>query len=53
MYVVKVGEYYVEYFDFLEGIIKLSNQIMVGMEKERAERVAKKLNGVVVEVANG
>lgn len=52
MYVVKVGEYYVEYFNYWDGVIKLSNQVMVGIDKGTADRLAEKVNGVVVEVTN-
>ena len=53
MYVIKVGEYYVKSIDGWNGSIILSNEVMIGMDKEEADKLAKKVNGVVVEVANG
>lgn len=59
MYVVKVGEYYVKSFVGSEGRIpntipfeiKLSKELMTGYPLEIAERIAKKLNGEVIEMS--
>ena len=50
MYVVKVGEYYVKKFRLWDAEIELSNEVMLGMDKEEAEKIAKAINGVVVEI---
>lgn len=58
MYVVKVGEYYVRAHETLRfaiggvhiGDIVLSKEIMTSFSKELAEKLAKKLNGEVIEI---
>ncbi len=53
MYVVKVGEYYVRKFsvESLDICIVLSKELMRTFDKEKAESLAKQLNGTVVEIA--
>lgn len=55
MYVVKVGEYYVNKVEtafggFIHNIV-LSKEIMLNLSKTGAERIAKMVNGTVVEMA--
>lgn len=50
MYVVKVGEYYVRAIDYNYDII-LSKELMRGFGKDRAEAIAKMVNGEVIEMA--
>ena len=55
MYVIKVGDYYVknvetEFGGFI-GNITLSKELMRTFTKEGAERIAKMVNGTVVEKA--
>lgn len=54
MYVVKVGEYYVRQFsvETLDICIVLSKELMRTFEKDKAESLAKQLNGTVVEIAD-
>ena len=55
MYVVKVGEYYIKDFEVAFGgylgEITLSREMQRGFTKEGAERIAQKVNGVVIEMA--
>lgn len=55
MYVIKVGEYYVKSvnveFGGFVGEIELSKKIMRNFTKDGAERIAKMVNGEVVEIA--
>lgn len=50
MYVVKVGEYYVRQYsvEHLDICIVLSKELMRTFDKERAERLAKQLNGEII-----
>lgn len=55
MYVVKVGDYYVrsvdaEFGGFI-GSILLSKELMRNFTKAGAERIAKMINGEVIEMA--
>lgn len=55
MYVVKVGEYYVNKVEtvfggFIHNIV-LSKEVMLNLSKAGAERIAKMVNGTVVEMA--
>lgn len=54
MYVVKVGDYYVRQFsvETLDICIVLSKELMRTFEKDKAESLAKQLNGTVVEIAD-
>lgn len=51
-YVVKVGEYYVRKFsvESFDVCIVLSKELMRSFTKEKAEELAKQLNGEIVEV---
>lgn len=53
MYVVKVGEYYIQStsIDRLTSNILLSKEIVRSYNKQQAENLAKKVNGEVVKVA--
>jgi len=55
MYVIKVGEFYVSGVDIAFGgfveEITLSKKIMRNFNKEGAERIAKMINGEVIEMA--
>lgn len=55
MYVVKVGNYYVNTVDVefggFTGDILLSKEVMRNFTKEGAERIAKMVNGEVIEMA--
>lgn len=55
MYVVKVGEFYVNGIDVAFGgfveEISLSKKLMRGFNKEGAERIAKMIKGEVIEMA--
>lgn len=53
MYVVKVGEYYVRKFsvESLDICIVLSKELMRTFDKDKAESLAKQLNGTIVEIA--
>ncbi len=55
MFVVKVGEYYVKEvqtaFGGFIGNITLSKELMRSFTKEGAERIAKMINGEVIEKA--
>ena len=56
MFVVKVGEYYVKKIDVRIGYmgdIVLSKEIMGGYTEDIAEKLAKKLNGEVIEIIEG
>lgn len=53
MYVVKVGEYYVrkiKVFCGTFGDIELSKEIMGGFTEDIAEKIAKKVNGEILEI---
>lgn len=52
MFVVKVGEYYVRRFSIesLDICILLSKELMRGFSKVDAERIAKSVNGEVIEI---
>ena len=54
MYVVKVGNYYVKNvetaFGGFIGNIVLSKEMSKGFTKDGAERIAKMINGIVVEM---
>jgi len=56
MYVVKLGEYYIKDFEVAFGgylgEIVLSREIQRNFTKEGAERIAQKVNGVVVEIGD-
>ena len=51
MYVVKVGEYYVRTARPYTNEIILSKEIMTGFAKENAEKIAQRINGEVVKIA--
>lgn len=51
MYVVKVGEYYVKSVDEMFNI-GLSKEMMRNFKKETAKKIAKKINGEVIEIAD-
>lgn len=55
MFVIKVGNYYVKDVDVAFGgftsDITLSKEIMKGFTKDGAERIAKMINGIVIEMA--
>lgn len=55
MFVIKVGNYYVKDVDVAFGgftsDITLSKEIMKGFTKDGAERIAKMVNGKVIEMA--
>lgn len=51
MYVVKVGEYYVRSFQVDVNEIGLSQEIMRSFNKNRAEMLAKRLNGEVIKMS--
>ncbi len=55
MFVIKVGNYYVKDVDVAFGgftsDITLSKEIMKGFTKDEAERIAKMINGIVIEMA--
>lgn len=52
MYVVQVGEYYVRSYkiESLDICILLSKELMRGFSKVDAEKIAKSLNGEVIEI---
>ena len=52
MFVVQVGEYYVRSYkiESLDICILLSKELMRGFSKVDAERIAKSLNGEVIEI---
>lgn len=52
MYVVKVGEYYIRGYDHYTLDIVLSKELMRTFKKDRAESLAKRLNGIVVEIVD-
>lgn len=56
MYVVKVGDFYVGSIDADFGgfirVIQLSKEIMRNFTKKGAERIAKMVNGEIIEMAN-
>ena len=49
MYVIKVGEYYVR--NALYGEVTLSMEMMRSFNKEVADKLAEKLNGELIEIA--
>lgn len=55
MFVIKVGNYYVKdvnvAFGGFTSDITLSKEIMKGFTKDGAERIAKMINGIVIEMA--
>ena len=54
MYVVKVGDYYVQStsIDRLTSNIMLSKELMRSYDKDTAEKLAKKTNGEVIKMDN-
>lgn len=55
MYVVKIGEYYVQSIDVTMGQVTeivLSKEMMRNFRKNTAETLAKLTNGEVIEMAN-
>lgn len=50
MFVIKVGEYYVNKFRPWDGGVILSKELMTGYDKKSAETIAKKLNGEVIKI---
>ena len=56
MFVIKVGNYYVKDVDVAFGgftsDITLSKEIMKGFTKDGAERIAKMINGIVIEMVD-
>ena len=54
MYVVKVGDYYIQStsIDRLTSNIMLSKELMRSYDKDTAEKLAKKTNGEVIKMDN-
>lgn len=52
MYVVKVGDYYVRAIDYNSYDIILSKELMRGFSNDKAETIAKMLNGEVIKMDN-
>ncbi len=54
MYVVKVGDYYIQStsIDRLTSNIMLSKELMRSYDKDTAEKLAKKTNGEVIQMDN-
>lgn len=52
MYVVKVGDYYIKNIDYLCRDITISKELMRSFDKNMAERLAKSVNGEVIQMDN-